>query len=161
MDPRLDYTRESSTRYQQVLVQEPYGLGNAARAVTSRRHWRAVLAPLRTTLELVAREPGAGLLQLCKLQAAEDLDARGNPDLSPNPDQDSDLDVARTLDWQLNRQDEDLAKNLDRVLNHRDADIDPDLELARQLDWELNHRDEDLARDLERGLYLDLDRELD
>ena len=92
MDPELDYTREASSRYQQVyhqlillpcfnfkillqvLVQDPYRKWNAARAVTSAKHWKKIQTELKHSVQTISSQPDVGFAQLCKQGADQDED---------------------------------------------------------------------------------------
>ena len=90
MDPGLDYTREASSRYQQVchpvilsiflfiyflwlqvLVQDPYRKLNAARAVTSAKHWKTIQTELKHSVQKILTQPDIGFDQLCEKGAGE------------------------------------------------------------------------------------------
>ena len=89
MDPVLDYTREASSRYQQVshrlkytfylllsclqvLVQDPYRKWNAARAVTSAKHWEKIKAELKHSVKMISEQSDVGFDQLCQRSVGEE-----------------------------------------------------------------------------------------
>ena len=143
----------------QVLVQEPYGLGNAARAITAPKHWRAILGQLGDTVQLLAAQPGASLQQLCRRRMEPEDTVTGDRDLgtaglhTAGPHLE-DLDAANLDLEDLDAADLDLEDLDEGDLDLKDLDS-ADLDLA---DFYLGGLDLDSPdTDLDTDLYLDLE----
>ena len=49
-----------------MLVQDPYRKWNAARAVTSAKHWRKIQTELKHSVQIISTQPDAGFALLCE-----------------------------------------------------------------------------------------------
>ena len=55
----------------QVLVQDPYRKWNAARAVTSVKHWEKIKAELKHSVKMISEQSDVGFDQLCERSVGE------------------------------------------------------------------------------------------
>ena len=137
----------------QVLVQEPYGLGNAARAISAPKHWRAILAQLEDSVQLLAARPRASLQEICRRRLEEEDTVAADTDGRTADVDTPGLDL-ETSDLELDTADQDSADldlaDLDLEIENLELDT-ADLDLA-DLDLEdldLDTEDRDLYSDLE------------
>ena len=56
----------------QVLVQDPYRKWNAARAVTSVKHWEKIKAELKHSVKMISEQADVGFDQLCQRSVGEE-----------------------------------------------------------------------------------------
>ena len=56
-----------------MLVQDPYRKWNAARAVTSAKHWKKIQTELKHSVQKISTQPDVGFKQLCE-KGAEEVD---------------------------------------------------------------------------------------
>ena len=57
----------------QVLVQDPYRKWNAARAVTSVKHWEKIKTELKHSVKMISEQsPDVGFDQLCQRSVGEE-----------------------------------------------------------------------------------------
>ena len=56
----------------QVLVQDPYRKWNAARAVTSAKHWEKIKAELKHSVKMISEQSDVGFDQLCQRSVGEE-----------------------------------------------------------------------------------------
>ena len=54
-----------------MLVQDPYRKLNAARAVTSAKHWKTIQTELKNSVQKISTQPDIGFKQLCEKGADE------------------------------------------------------------------------------------------
>ena len=58
----------------QVLVQDPYRKWNAARAVTSVKHWEKIKAELKHSVKMISEQSDVGFHQLCQRSVGEEVE---------------------------------------------------------------------------------------
>ena len=58
----------------QVLVQDPYRKWNAARAVTSVKHWEKIKAELKHSVKMISEQSDVGFDQLCERSVGEEVE---------------------------------------------------------------------------------------
>lgn len=58
----------------QVLVQDPYRKWNAARAVTSAKHWEKIKAELKHSVKMISEQSDVGFDQLCQRSVGEEVE---------------------------------------------------------------------------------------
>ena len=67
MDPQLDYTREASSRYQELLVQDPYDQRNAARAINSRKQREKIEEAFMDSDSLLKEKKNCSFYESCHI----------------------------------------------------------------------------------------------
>lgn len=100
-----------------MLVQEPYGLGNATRAITTSKHWMAIRDQLQDSVKLINTQAGVSLESICSRRVC----VADNPnDLSP--------DIAKAVEPGNDHDDNSDLLNLVDALNLEiDLEYDNDL----------------------------------
>ena len=126
----------------QVLVQEPYGLGNAARAITAPKHWRAIHGQLEDSVQLLDAQPGASLKELCRRRLDPSKTVTADTDLRTT-NLDTAGQVLETSDLELETTNLNLAKQNTADLGLADLDL-ADLNL-KDLDQNLAIEDNDMG----------------
>ena len=58
----------------QVLVQDPYRKWNAARAVTSVKHWEKIKTELKHSVKMISEQSDVGFDQLCQRSVGEEVE---------------------------------------------------------------------------------------
>ena len=69
MDPQLDYTREASSRYQELLVQDPYDQRNAARAINSRKQREKIEEVFENSDSLLKEKTNCSFYESCHIDS--------------------------------------------------------------------------------------------
>ena len=84
MDNKLYFTRESNSRYQPLLVQDPFDQRNAARAIITKKHLRNIIKEFKDSLQR---------MEECNCQNFEDLCQKSDPEgLLEDEETDDNLD---------------------------------------------------------------------
>ena len=66
MDNKLYFTRESNSRYQPLLVQDPFDQRNAARAIITKKHLRNIIKESEDSLRKIEECTSQSLADLCQ-----------------------------------------------------------------------------------------------
>ena len=65
----LDYTRESSSRYQQVLVQDPYDERNAARAINTTKQREIIEEAFEVSDAILSEKRNCSFNETCDIDS--------------------------------------------------------------------------------------------